>query len=522
MKTIKALKQLAPFSMLALVLSIVFSCVGSLCLVYITFVYAKIISAISVAGYVVAKNYVFGVIIGISIYAISKTLAFIICNILQKQTRKVLENKMAEVLLSSSYKHHQHIVVKIQSGLEDTSSLFFLYPNTISTLVSAVGILVALFVCDIYLGLGALVFGALCIYVFKLLTKLEVRAENKINALCGEKQQALLSLMEGKNYAQDFGQEQTLINNFGLAGGNLVGARTTKRSIGLIKSVWGNFVWTLFVSLTLFYMINRVRLDYMELGLFVVSLPYLTSLLSGALGFLSNFSSLQNATASTKDLLAFLSSKPDQLISFEQNSTDGVKGHLIITDLYANGEQNANISGLSLVAQKGRPATIHFETNETESLFLSILRRKQAINKGTITIDGINIYDFTKQVYTQNLSIISKTPFFAFEDVFSNLQVFAGRNTIIKTLKQFGLWQILEKQYDGLKTKIQELWSNQMLPYILEIVQAYLKNTEIVVLSLPTFVLSPTAQNLLHKAIDIVQKNRTLVLLSTPQSCTLS
>ena len=145
---------------------------------------------------------------------------------------------------------------------------------------------------------------------------------------------------------------------------------------------------------------------------------------------------------------------------------------------------------------------------------LPILKRELKPTKGTITLDGINIYEFSKDIFPHNISFVEQNPFFFDDTIFNNLKITkSSKRDVLTTIKALKIDEI-NSLSEGLHTKISLIKQNFTL-YLIGIARALLSKAEVLVFEdLPQSI----SQNQLYKLVCLINKiakSRTILIVST-------
>ena len=84
-----------------------------------------------------------------------------------------------------------------------------------------------------------------------------------------------------------------------------------------------------------------------------------------------------------------------------------------------------------------------------------MLRRKIRPSTGTITFDTINIYDFDKYTYINNLSYTTSSPYFFNDSIINNLKYVSKNIKQIKdVLRKLNIYNIIEELPEKFNTNV--------------------------------------------------------------------
>ncbi len=139
---------------------------------------------------------------------------------------------------------------------------------------------------------------------------------------------------------------------------------------------------------------------------------------------------------------------------------------------------------LKNVSFKIEPKSLTFivgQSGSGKSTIFKLLLRLQKVNKGIITIDNENIYNYTKDVYSKNISIVTKKPFIFDVSIKENLGlVDSSYENQINACKLIGIHDTITKLDKGYNTPLKDLEDiNEGLKQEIAIARSILTKAEI-------------------------------------------
>ena len=324
---------------------------------------------------------------------------------------------------------------------------------------------------------------------------------------------AFLDLIDGSSFAYDYSKETYLYEKFAEKSNVFNKTNAKYERAKLLYNSWVLCVWYVGISLIIIYMIKLLKYDYLELNLFIICVPYLALLITLFSNISGFFISLNHASDSTIALLDFLALAPPQIIG--SNQTTLVKGTLKLDNATILAGNKPLLNNVSLCVKKGQIAVLEFKEKSAFLALCSVLRRKSALDKGTISIDDINIKDFEKQTYTNNLTIISQPYYLAGSTILEFFKTTnASQNKIESFLKQTGIKALLKKEKLSLNSPLNGVLNKDLL-FVLNTVRAYLDGAEIMAFFGLHFFANAPYKKFFDRLLSKIKKDRTIIVLST-------
>lgn len=212
------------------------------------------------------------------------------------------------------------------------------------------------------------------------------------------------------------------------------------------------------ITLLTIWLVDLTKTNTITLAAYLVIAPYLISIITYATNGFNFLYELQRTEVSRLRIETFLNMPEEDVIAYSNNNFDNLSSSLTfnnITVIDEKQENFGNLYGASFQLEPHEIALICGSKNSGKRALFYLLRRAIVPNSGTITMDGINIYDFDKNVYNHNFSYVQSTPYFYNETIMENLKyVGARKNDIISICKKLNIHEQILALPDGYDTNI--------------------------------------------------------------------
>ncbi|WP_299782023.1 ABC transporter ATP-binding protein [uncultured Formosa sp.] len=184
----------------------------------------------------------------------------------------------------------------------------------------------------------------------------------------------------------------------------------------------------------------------------------------------------------------------------------------------------------TLKVPKGKSVALVGQSGSGKSTIANLVTRFYDVNNGTITIDGEDIKDLTKQSLRSLMGLVTQDSILFNDTIKQNILLGKENATdqeIIEALKIANAWEFVKDLPLGIETNIgdsgNKLSGGQKQR--LSIARAVLKNPPIMILDEATSALDTESERLVQDALENMMKNRTSIViahrLSTIQSADL-
>jgi len=185
-------------------------------------------------------------------------------------------------------------------------------------------------------------------------------------------------------------------------------------------------------------------------------------------------------------------------------------------------EYNKNVpvlSNINLQVNKGQTIAFVGNSGGGKTTIVNLIPRFYDIKSGSITIDGIDIRDYTLQSLRENIAVVFQDNFLFSGTIKENILLGnpkASDEMIDKAVKMAYLDDFVTGLKDGLNTQIGErgiLLSGGQKQRV-AIARAFLKDAPIIILDEATSALDNKAEAVVQKAIDNLMKDKTVFVIA--------
>ncbi|NNF85295.1 MAG: ABC transporter ATP-binding protein [Winogradskyella sp.] len=177
------------------------------------------------------------------------------------------------------------------------------------------------------------------------------------------------------------------------------------------------------------------------------------------------------------------------------------------------------LKNFSLTIKKGQTIALVGQSGSGKSTIANLITRFYDVNKGSISIDGIDIKDITIKSLRNQLGIVTQDAILFNDSVKNNLligEIEATDDQIIDALKVANAWEFVKELPDGIDTNVgdsgNKLSGGQKQR--LSIARAVLKNPPIMILDEATSALDTESERLVQVALENMMKNRTSLVIA--------
>ena len=255
----------------------------------------------------------------------------------------------------------------------------------------------------------------------------------------------------------------------------------------------------------------------LTIDIFVLMISYHGTLRDSAKDLTDATVDIRLADASVQRVASILNYRTGKPNEFGNVNLDKLEGSLQFKNVSLSLNHHQILKNLNF---KIRPhefvAIVGYPGSGKTKLFDLILRINKP-TKGKILLDGINVNEFSKEIYTSNVAVANQTPFIFNTSIRKNLS-FVDDNikNQIKACKTAGIHDFIETLPMGYNTILRENATNisggqrQMI----SIARTLLTNSEVLLLDDVTTSLDPDTAELVPRLIKNIRDTHTVIMIT--------
>lgn len=286
-----------------------------------------------------------------------------------------------------------------------------------------------------------------------------------------------------------------------------------------IDNYYHAFYQFIILVITLF-MVFMVSKGQVSLTLYFMIVSYLTSGIEVANDFMNILPELKKANVAVNRVNTILNITEEEIINFGNNKTDNILGNIDFRKVSYNGTgdlDNSSIKNINFSIPANEIALFWGPKNCGKRTIFNILRRNIHEDSGSIFIDGINLWDYSKRTHTTNVNYVTTKPYFFKGSIIKNLHmVEASNEKIYYMCKKLGIYDYIMELPRKFHTDIVELPLAKK--YIIGLVRTLLTQSEIIILyEFPLILSLKEEENIKNILLDL-KNEKTIIIFSARDS----
>ena len=462
-----------------------------------------------------------GVLIGTILSGLANSM---LLKIESKLTRKLGFNTYKKALNLPAIAFEEmssgEIINRITNDADSLSFTFGKMINMISSIVTALVILVYVFFNSWIVGLILIIFLIILYFIIKKYTPLlkDAHKERKTT------QDSFTSLanesIRGIREIKTLGIKEQLIINAKKSIDNIF--KVSKKEIDLETRF--NIVISLLKEVLEVgvFIICIILLYYKQITLtFFIAMTYYIYRYMWFIECLNDFTeTYQKVSVSLDRVNEILENQKFNDVVFGNTDIKNMKGIIKFKDVsfsYPNEEKV--LDDFNLIIEPNKKIAIVGASGQGKSTLFNLITRLFDANAGTISIDDVNILDISEECLRKNVSIIRQEPFIFNRTILENFKII-DENIKLKDVKKYVKEAYLDEYIESLPKKYDTLLGEGGVNLSggqkqrLAIARTLAKNSKIILFDEATSALDNNSQEFIKKSIDNFVKNHTVVIVA--------
>ena len=214
-----------------------------------------------------------------------------------------------------------------------------------------------------------------------------------------------------------------------------------------------------------------------------------------------------------------------QIINYKENilvvdgtiHNDDIIGHVEFKKVSFKYDKLKVLKNISFTAKPNQITAIVGKTGSGKTTIFNLLLRMYKVNSGQILIDGLNIYDYSIDVFNSNISIVNQKTFIFNMSIRANLSLIdSNKKRQIDACKRVGIHDFIMSLPDGYSTILKEDATNISggQKQLLSLARALLTSSEIILLDEVTSSLDPNTTNKIINLLDDLKTDHTIIVIT--------
>ncbi len=259
-----------------------------------------------------------------------------------------------------------------------------------------------------------------------------------------------------------------------------------------------------------------------DAGDYIAYLLYVTTLLTSVSRIVEFAEQFQRGMTGIDRFAEILDIEPDIKDKKDARDIENIEGEINIDNIsfsYEGEESNQVLSGLSLRIDKGESIALVGPSGGGKTTLCSLIPRFYELSGGSISIDGVDIRDFTLKSLRRNIGIVQQDVYLFSGSVRENIEY--GRpgatdEEIAEAARLAGADEFIRELPDGYNTYVGErgvkLSGGQKQR--ISIARVFLKNPPVLILDEATSALDNESERIVQQSLERLSEGRTTITIA--------
>jgi ATP-binding cassette subfamily B protein len=392
--------------------------------------------------------------------------------------------------------------------------------QTVSGLLTLVGILVMMFAINFWLALGSMIVFPLMLLFVGWVGKRTRSGFREYQMRIGQLNGQLEEMFSGQRVIIAFGQEARALADFERANEQVrdvgIRAQTFAMLVPPLMGILSNANIAILAGLGGWMVLQGVA----TVGTIATFYNY-SRRFAAPLRQLGNlYNQLQSALAGAERVFEIIDEEPELPDAPDALALERVEGNVTFDQVDFSYEPDVPvIKDVSLDAWPGRTFALVGPTGAGKTTLVNLLTRFYDVDEGQITIDGIDIRGVTKESLRRQLGIVLQDTFLFSESVMENIRygrLDATDEEVIEAAKLANAHQFLRRLPEGYETELTERGENlsQGQRQLLAIARAILADPAILILDEATSSVDTRTEMRIQEALLRLMEGRTSFVIA--------
>ncbi|TNF08474.1 MAG: ABC transporter ATP-binding protein [Bacillota bacterium] len=400
--------------------------------------------------------------------------------------------------------------------------------QSISEIFRSITLIIAIFVMMFLLSpiLTGVVFitTILSLYAASRFVKLSQGYFRKQAKSYGELNGHIEETYSGHTVVKVFNHQEASYENFERINEDLYGSSVRSQFIsGIMMPVqffFGNIAYIAIAVIGAFLVITTNPVIAIQVGIIQTFLQYTRQINQPIqqIGSIANV--LQSTAAASERIFGLLSQEEEPLERENLKELKKIKGHVVFKDVHFGYVHDVDvIKGFSAEIKPGQKVAIVGPTGAGKTTIVNLLMRFYEIKSGSITIDGIDIRDLTREQVRDLFGMVLQDTWLFEGSIYDNITYGSANKSEEEVLKAARLAQthhFIESLSQTYQFELLENGSNisQGQRQLLTISRAMLADKPMLILDEATSSVDTRTEVLIQHAMEALMKNRTSFVIA--------
>lgn len=432
-----------------------------------------------------------------------------------------LTNKVSNKLISvdgnfTRFISKGRLMNSINSDIIDIGDMNDRISEVLMGIIQIIVVLVIVGFYNIYLTLILIVFSIIYIAIRNNADRRGNYFHNKVKIQDDKYSTLLTQIVSGLQEIKTFNMLSKLTNKLNLIQNKFNDFYSKKRDCFMARDNDVKVIIYIFRFILYLLLILLMAKGKIEISVLVLIVSYHEYLVTYINDFIDSTVAIREVNVAVNRINDILNYDSKE-IQFGVIDTKDIYGIIEFKNVDLEIKNKKILNHINLKIDHNEVIAIVGEAGSGKTMMFNLLLRLFEPTKGKITLDNINIYDFNKESYSNNVSVVNQKPFIFNMSIRKNLDfVDTNINNQIEACKKAGIHDFIETLPNGYNTILRENGSNISggQKQMISIARTILSEAEVLLLDDITTSLDPDTAKLVPRLINNLKKDHTIIMIT--------
>jgi len=392
--------------------------------------------------------------------------------------------------------------------------------SLVASVLSLVGIVIAMFVLNAWLALAALLVVPIMFWFTQFIARYTRKGFRDLQKELGEINSVMEESISGQRVVKAFRRSETAIERFRASNQKVYAAGVSANTYALMLMPLTNVLGNFFVIVLVGFGGYLALQGLVTVGMIATFIAYAQNFIQPLRQLANMYNSIQAALAGAERVFEVMDTPAELDIAADSPLTVPVKGEVHFTDVsFGYLPHHPIIKNMTLEAKAGQTIALVGPTGAGKTTIINLLTRFYEISEGSITIDGRDIREVSKDDLRKKLGIVLQDTFLFADTVMENIRygrLDASDEECINAARLADADHFIRQLPQGYQTKLSERAGNlsQGQRQLMSIARAVLSDPSILILDEATSSVDTRTEARIQKALLRLMEGRTSFVIA--------
>lgn len=415
------------------------------------------------------------------------------------------------------------LVTRVTNDMNNIAELFTtVLVTTLKDLFLIIGTIIVMLSINFKLALVAFSTVPIVLiisYIFRIKAR---KIQRQVKKRLARINSTLAENINGMSIIQMFNRENYIYKEFKKINEDYFQSSLNETKLFAIFKPSMNLIYSISLALIIWYGGGLSINQTIELGVLVAFIQYLNQFFRPIFDLAEKFNIFQSAMASSERVFMLLD-EPIEIKNPKAGSKlpDQIKGQINFENVYFSydTEENYVLKDINFEVKPGETVALVGATGSGKTTITSLINRFYDIQKGRITIDGIDLKDINKNDLREHIGMVLQDVFLFAGDIKSNIRLNNSEITLeeIKEVAKFvNAHEFISSLKNGYDQEVTERGSTLSTGQrqLLSFARALAFNPDILILDEATSNIDTHTEILIQNAIEKLIQGRTTIIVA--------